>query len=138
MVFLGINLNKFRILKIVKVIIVILFILIIFYLSWLKNANFENISLIPKWLNDWSNMHGQLRTAIPFIPLGFLLNTYKKKWIISLTGLAISFLVVCIAEIGQFFIITRVTDMVDIFFGLVGSLFGMVLQNIFNKIETKV
>lgn len=124
--------------KIIKGIIAILFILIIFYLSWLRNANFERIGFIPKWLNDWSNIHGQLRTAVPFIPLGFLLNTYKKKWIISLTGLLICFLVVCIAEIGQFFIITRVTDTVDIFFGVVGALFGMVLQNIFKKIEIKI
>ena len=124
--------------KIIKGIIAILFILIIFYLSWLRNPNFERIGFIPKWLNDWSNIHGQLRTAVPFIPLGFLLNTYKKKWIISLTGLLICFLVVCIAEIGQFFIITRVTDTVDIFFGVVGALFGMVLQNIFKKIEIKI
>ena len=124
--------------KIVKASIATLFILIIFILSWLKNANFENISFIPNWLNNWSNIHGQLRTAIPFIPLGFLLNTYKKKWIVSLLGLLICFLVVCIAEIGQLLIPTRVFDIVDIFFGIIGSLFGMVLQNIFKKIETKV
>ena len=83
-------------------------------------------------------MHGQLRTAVPFIPLGFLLNSYKKKWVISLSGLLICFLVVCVAEFGQLFIPTRVPDIIDIFFGLVGSILGMIIQNIIKKIEAKV
>ena len=123
--------------KIIKTLIAILFILIIFYLSWLKNSNFEKITFLPNWLNNWSNIHGQLRTAVPFIPLGFLLNSYKKNGM-SLSGLLICFLVVCVAEFGQLFIPTRVPDIIDIFFGLVGSILGMIIQNIIKKIETKI
>ena len=124
--------------KILKVLTASAIIIIILYLSWLRNPNFDQLSVIPNWLNRWSNLHGQLRTAVPFIPLGFLLNTYKKKWYISLTGFLICLIVVIIAELGQFFIPTRYPDIIDIFFGVLGALLGMVLQNIFQKIEVKV
>ena len=124
--------------KFLKVLTASAIIIIIFYLSWVRNPNFDQLSVIPNWLNRWSNLHGQLRTAVPFIPLGFLLNTYKKKWYISLTGFLICLIVVIIAELGQFFIPTRYPDIIDIFFGVLGALLGMVLQNIFQKIEVKV
>ena len=124
--------------KILKVLTASAIIIIILYLSWLRNPNFDQLSVIPNWLNRWSNLHGQLRTAVPFIPLGFLLNTYKKKWYISLTGLLICLIVVIIAELGQFFIPTRYPDIIDVFFGVLGALLGMVFQNIFQKIEVKV
>ena len=124
--------------KFLKVLTASAIIIIIFYLSWVRNPNFDQLSVIPNWLNRWSNLHGQLRTAVPFIPLGFLLNTYKKKWYISLTGLLICLIVVIIAELGQFFIPTRYPDIIDVFFGVLGALLGMVFQNIFQKIEVKV
>lgn len=93
---------------------------------------------MPSWLNNWSNLHGQLRTAVPFIPLGFLLNSYSKKWVISLAGLLISFFVVVIAELGQYFIPTRYPDPMDILYGIVGALLGMMIQIIYKKIEAKV
>ena len=124
--------------KFLKVLTASAIIIIILYLSWLRNPNFDQLSVIPNWLNRWSNLHGQLRTAVPFIPLGFLLNTYKKKWYISLTGLLICLIVVIIAELGQFFIPTRYPDIIDVFFGVLGALLGMVFQNIFQKIEVKV
>ena len=124
--------------KFLKVLTASAIIIIIFYLSWVRNPNFDQLSVIPNWLNRWSNLHGQLRTAVPFIPLGFLLNTYKKKWYISLTGFLICLIVVIIAELGQFFIPTRYPDIIDVFFGVLGAVLGMVFQNIFQKIEVKV
>jgi len=125
-------------LKVIKLVFILLLIIVIFFFSWLKNPNFDHISVIPVWLNNWSNLHGQLRTSVPFIPLGFLLNTYRKKGLISLTGLFISFIVVVIAELGQFLIPTRYPDLMDVFFGILGSIVGMIFQNIFKKIETKI
>ena len=132
------NSKKIKLFKWLKLTSSLTIIVLIFICSWLKSPDLGKNLLLPSWLNNWSNIHGQIRTAVPFIPLGFILNTFKKKWIINLLGLLICFLVGCIAEIGQLFIPTRVFDIVDIFFGIIGSLCGMVLQNIFKKIETKV
>jgi glycopeptide antibiotics resistance protein len=125
-------------LKFLKKLLVIVFIGIIFLFSWLNSPDFANVPLMPNWLNNWSNLHGQLRTGAPFIPLGFLLNSYSKKWIISLTGLLISFFVVVIAELGQYFIPTRYPDPMDILYGIIGALIGMMFQIIYKKIEVKV
>ena len=124
--------------KFFKVGLVLVFIGIIFLFSWLNSPDFANVPLMPNWLNNWSNLHGQLRTGAPFIPLGFLLNSYSKKWFISLTGLLISFFVVVIAELGQYFIPTRYPDPMDGFYGIVGALIGMMIQIIYKKIEVKV
>ena len=124
--------------KLLKVVLVLFFIGLIFLFSWLNSPDFKNVPLMPSWLNNWSNLHGQLRTAAPFIPLGFLLNSHSKKWIISLTGLLISFFVVVIAELGQYFIPTRYPDPMDILYGIVGALLGMMIQIIYKKIEAKV
>ena len=124
--------------KFFKVGLVVFFIGGIFVFSWLNSPDFANFPLMPSWLNNWSNLHGQLRTGAPFIPLGFLLNSYSKKWIISLTGLLISFFVVVIAELGQYFIPTRYPDPMDILYGIIGALIGMIFQIIYQKIEVKV
>ena len=124
--------------KFLKEGLVIVFIGLIFLFSWLNSPDFANVPLMPNWLNNWSNLHGQLRTGAPFIPLGFLLNSYSKKWSISLTGLLISFFVVVIAELGQYFIPTRYPDPMDILYGIIGALIGMIFQIIYQKIEVKV
>ena len=124
--------------KFFKVGLVLVFIGGIFVFSWLNSPDFANVPLMPNWLNNWSNVHGQLRTGAPFIPLGFLLNSYSKKWSISLIGLLISFFVVVIAELGQYFIPTRYPDPMDVFYGIVGALIGMMIQIIYKKIEVKV
>jgi glycopeptide antibiotics resistance protein len=125
-------------LKFFKVGLVLVFIGGIFVFSWLNSPDFANVPLMPSWLNNWSNLHGQLRTGAPFIPLGFLLNSYSKKWIISLRGFLISFFVVVIAELGQNFIPTRYPDPIDILYGIIGALVGMMFQIIYRKIEVKV
>ncbi len=124
--------------KFFKVVLVVFFIGGIFVFSWLNSPDFANVPLMPSWLNNWSNLHGQLRTGAPFIPLGFLLNSYSKKWAISLTGLIIIFFVVVIAELGQYFIPTRYPDAMDILYGIIGALLGMMFQIICKKIEVKV
>jgi glycopeptide antibiotics resistance protein len=125
-------------LKFFKAGLVLVFIGIIFLFSWLNSPDFANVPLMPNWLNNWSNLHGQLRTGAPFIPLGFLLNSYSKKLAFSLTGLIISFFVVVIAELGQYLIPTRYPDPMDIFYGIIGALIGMIFQIIYKKIEVKV
>jgi VanZ family protein len=45
---------------------------------------------------------------------------------------------VVIAELGQYFIPTRYPDPMDVFYGIVGALIGMMIQIIYKKIEVKV
>jgi glycopeptide antibiotics resistance protein len=125
-------------LKIIKVILISFFISIIFYFSWLENPNFNKVEIIPSWLNNWSNLHGQLRTCLPFIPLGYILNTYRNKYLFSIRGLFVCFLVICFAEVGQFFIPTRFPDFIDFIFGLLGSFIGIFIHGLINKFETKI
>ena len=117
--------------KKIKAIVIIILIGIIFIFSWLQNPDFKNIYFIPTWLNNWSNDYGRLRTAIPFIPLGFILNTYQKNRIFSINGLLISLFVVVISECGQFFLPARNSDIYDVLFGLLGSILGMGIQKFF-------
>ena len=117
---------------------ILLLIIVIFFFSWLKNPNFDHISVIPVWLNNWSNLHGRIRTAVPFIPLGFILNTYRKKWKLSISGLLLCLIVLVIAELGQYLIPTRYPDIFDVLFGILGALLGMSIHLIINLRETKI
>jgi hypothetical protein len=48
----------------------------IFYYSWLPDPKLASETYLPAWLLDWSNLHFNLRTAIPFIGFGFLLEMW--------------------------------------------------------------
>ncbi|TDD94691.1 hypothetical protein [Flavobacterium cellulosilyticum] len=106
----------------------------VFYYSWLPDPSLSSESYIPKWLLNWSNYYYNLRTAIPFVAFGFLLEEYsdfntrnrsiKNTIIIYLRNLAISATIVCIAEGGQFLIKNRNPDLMDVFFGILGSIVG--------------
>ena len=122
-----------KLVKWINIILCSILVIIIFLCSWFKSPDLGTNIFLPDWLNKWSNIHGQIRTAIPFIPLGFLLNTYKKKWIISISGFLICFLVVIIAELGQFLIPTRYPDIFDVLSGLLGAVVGMFFQNLIKK-----
>jgi glycopeptide antibiotics resistance protein len=113
---------------------VIFVILLVFYYSWIPDSRFQNETYLPKWLLNWSNHYYNLRTAIPFVAIGFLLETYrqqislieinqnKKKYFIQNIGFAT--IIVCIAEGGQFLIHERNPDIMDVFFGILGSWIG--------------
>lgn len=113
---------------------VILVILLVFYYSWIPDPRFQNETYLPKWLLNWSNHYYNLRTAIPFVAIGFLLETYrqqislieinqnKKKYFIQ--NIAFATIIVCIAEGGQFLIHERNPDIMDVFFGILGSWIG--------------
>ena len=63
-----------------KIVLVLLFVVVglVFYFSWLPDSSFKNQIFIPKWLLDWSNENYNLRTAIPFIAVGWLLEVYTQ------------------------------------------------------------
>ena len=106
----------------------------IFYLSWLPEGHLGPETYLPVWLLDWSNRHFNLRTAIPFTVLSFLIETeyylmlpFYKRTIISpfrIWNLGLSILLVCLAELGQFFLSHRHPDFKDVMFGVLGSVLG--------------
>jgi hypothetical protein len=64
--------------KIVKLLLS-LFIGAVFYFSWLPSPDLRTESFLPLWLSEWSNYYYNLRTAIPFVAIGFLLEMVSHK-----------------------------------------------------------
>jgi glycopeptide antibiotics resistance protein len=102
---------------------------LVFYFSWLPNPNIGIKSYFPHWLGEWTNKNGNLRTAVPFVFLGFLLeigfvdyqDIRKKRLII----LAILITIVFVAELGQLYLPLRHFDIEDILWGIFGSILGL-------------
>jgi glycopeptide antibiotics resistance protein len=124
--------------------IVVLLILIgmgIFYFSWIPDSNLKSESYLPLWLLNWSNYYFNLRTAVPFVVFGFLLDAYNSKkstrkkrkvrfsiWFRnSIAAVVVAFL----AEGGQFFVLNRHPDLMDVLFGFLGSQLGFLLYYIY-------
>ena len=117
----------------------------IFYFSWLPDPSLKNETYLPKWLLDWSNDYYNLRTAIPFLVLGFLLEAYMQQkssneiiynnnlYLIKSIGIAT--IIVCIAEGGQFLLRKRNPDLMDVFYGILGSIIGVFFFNFFKKLK---
>jgi glycopeptide antibiotics resistance protein len=126
-----------------KTILFIFVVIGIFYLSWLPDPTLRNETYFPKWLLDWSNHYYNLRTAIPFLAVGFLLAANKQQNIskeinnnnnfIQIIGIAT--IIVCIAEIGQFLITERNPDLMDVFYGILGSMIGAYSFNLFKRLK---
>ena len=120
--------------------IIVLFLLLfvigtIFYFSWLPDHSFETETYLPKWLLNWSNYYYNLRTAVPFVAVGFLLEAYTQhrrslkgmnndKNLNFLKNIGIATIIVCMAEGGQFLIQKRNPDLMDVVFGILGSFVG--------------
>jgi glycopeptide antibiotics resistance protein len=105
----------------------------VFYFSWLPNPSFVNQSYLPRWLVYWADVYVQLRTAIPFLPIGFLCQyLFKPASFFTFNGFVLALFVVALAEIGQFFLPYRFPDWMDVFYGLAGALVGMLAYYILN------
>lgn len=129
-----------------KILIRFLLLLVIgavFYYSWLPDPNMKSENYLPQWLLNWSNKNFNVRTAIPFVPFGYLLEAYSfrknsknknvNRRFVFIQNLGIAAVVVTIAECGQFLIKNRSPDLMDIYFGIIGSLVGAFGYNLFNK-----
>jgi glycopeptide antibiotics resistance protein len=120
--------------------------LIIFYFSWIPDSQFTSESYLPQWLRDWSNSYFNLRTAIPFVVFGFLLDALnsknssnknpKVKFNFWFRNLCTATFVVCLAEGGQFFILNRHPDIIDVLFGVLGSQVGSVIFYIYRGLKS--
>jgi len=95
---------------------------------------------MPLYVRNWCNEYYNIRTAVPFFFIGFVLEfksfnnnysvTQKLKHFFKNT--LYSILLVIIAEIGQFFIVHRSPDLLDVFYGFLGSVLGAFVFHLFN------
>jgi glycopeptide antibiotics resistance protein len=114
----------------------------IFYFSWLPDSELTSESYLPIWVLNWSNEYVNIRTAVPFFVLGLVLQTKsgtlkpinKNSWIYNILGATG---IVVIAEIGQYFTYERHPDILDVFFGIFGTLSGIVSYIIIIKLVKK-
>lgn len=128
-----------------KIVLLLLFFVIvaIFYFSWLPNPRFTTETYLPQWILNWSNKYYNLRTAVPFIAFGFLQGAYSQhknldnidanKKVIFFQNLGIATAIACIAECGQFLVKDRSPDLMDIYYGTIGSLIGASIYALFSK-----
>jgi glycopeptide antibiotics resistance protein len=129
-----------------KLVLLLLIILSILYFSWIPDSQFTSESYLPQWLRDWSNSYCNLRTAIPFVAFGFLLDALnskkssdkkrKLKFDVWFKNGCIATFVVCLAEGGQFFILNRHPDIMDVLFGVLGSQIGSIIFFLLKRIRT--
>lgn len=124
-----------------KGVFLILFFVIaaILYYSWLPGPNFKTETYLPQWFLNWSNKNYNVHTSIPFIAVGFLLEDLAKqmtttendvKSLSFFQNSAISIIIVGIAEGGQVFIQSRNPDVCDVFYGILGSVIGVILYHL--------
>ena len=129
----------------IVLLLLVLVIVVVFYFSWLSDPGFTSETYLPGWLLNWSNHYYNLRTAVPFLALGFLLEVYtensssnekdyNEKWSF-LQNMVIAIVIVIIAEGGQFLTQKRSPDLMDVFYGIIGSLMGALSYNLFKKLR---
>lgn len=125
--------------KVICILILVYCIVCVFYFSWLPNPSFVNQSYLPRWLVYWADVYVQLRTAIPFLPIGFLCQyIFKPSSFFTFKGFLLALIVVALAEIGQFFLPYRFPDWMDVFFGITGALVGMLAYFIFSFVFRQI
>lgn len=130
-----------------KIVLVLLFVVIgtVFYFSWLSDPSLSSETYLPRWLLNWSNQNYNLRTAVPFLALGFLLEIYTQhtsldklnnnKKLNFIQNIVFAVIIVCVAEGGQFIIQNRSPDLADVFFGIAGSIIGALGYNLLKKLK---
>ena len=102
-------------------------ILMIFAVSWAPDSRVTTLRWVPGWIADLADRDPNNRTAIPFIPLAFLLvrgfKGYKPNgslaWPLMISGLCLG-----LSEFGQKFIPHRTADVRDLLWGGIGILIG--------------
>lgn len=116
----------------------------IFYYSWLPSSNLRTETYLPQFIIEWTNEYLNLRTAVPFLLLGFLCEAgqesvadYKEMnfFFIEKNTILICTVIVCLAEAGQFFISDRHPDFMDIVFGVAGGICGGATAVLFKKLN---
>ena len=116
---------------------ILLFIAFFFvYFSWIPTSSMSSSSLLPTWLANWLDLESMMniRTAIPMVGWGLISCIYLKLnrsfiYTVFLSFLS-AFILLSIAEVGQYFIPTRHADPSDIAWGLIGNSVGIFIYYI--------
>jgi glycopeptide antibiotics resistance protein len=119
----------------------------ILYFSWIPDPSLTSETYLPLWLLNWSNSYFNLRTAVPFVGFGFLLEALlseknkskksKNKFSSWFKNGCIATAVICLAAVGQFFILNRHPDIMDVLFGVLGSQVGFFVSHLLKIIRTR-
>ena len=103
---------------------------IILAASWAPESQMAQLRWVPGWIGNLADRDPNIRTAIPFIPLAFLLflgfSKTKVKWPIVWSMVACG-LCLCLSEFGQRFISGRTADVKDLMWGAAGIAVGTAL-----------
>lgn len=102
---------------------------VILYFSWVPDPNIGDLAILHGWFSDWINSYGNLRTAVPFFVFALFFElvyhwSSLKSRIILIIG---SLIIVSIAEVGQLLLPKRHFDLMDIIFGLSGTIMGLII-----------
>ena len=89
---------------------------------------------MPNWLVLWTDEYVRLRTAVPFLAIGFIFQyLFKPFTFFTMLGFLLSLLIVLIAEAIQFLLPNRHPDFFDVLYAGLGSVLGMFLFFILNS-----
>jgi len=100
--------------------------LLCLYLAWRPSPKLSDLWFIPTEFARWADAQYNLRTAFPFVGLGFLGalvvgDSWCRLRLLAILLFAFSILL----EVGQLFIPSRSPNFEDIFFGCAGALIGI-------------
>ena len=103
---------------------------IILAASWAPESQITQLRWVPGWIGNLADRDPNIRTAIPFIPLAFLLflgfSRTKVKWPIA-GSVTVCGLCLVLSELGQRFIPHRTADVKDLLWGGGGIAVGTAL-----------
>ncbi|MFD1140630.1 VanZ family protein [Larkinella insperata] len=125
-------------------ILTVLGIALVFYLSWVPDPHMRFVWFLPKWIAHWADIkqNEDLRTAVPFVFLGFLVGTWLSRsqhpwswWVLSILGLTV---VAAVAEAGQLLLPRRHFSWADILWGAAGSSLGLFVALVFMLINRQL
>ena len=106
----------------------LLLILLILAASWSPDSRMTALRWVPGWAAEWADRDPNLRTAVPFIPLAFLLMRgfawrgwkWPALWSVGVCGVCLG-----LSELGQVFLPSRTADVADLIWGGAGILVGV-------------
>ncbi len=97
--------------------------------SWAPDSRMTELRWMPEWLARLADRDPNIRTAVPFIPLAFLLMRgfarcglkWPLAWAVGVSGACLG-----LSELGQLFLPLRTADVMDLLWGGMGILVGAV------------
>ena len=103
---------------------------LILAVSRAPESQMTQLSWLPGWLANLADRDPNIRTAVPFVPLTFLLSLGLRKcrvkrallWSVTVCGLCL-----VLSELGQRFIPHRTADVKDLLWGGGGIALGTAL-----------